>query len=161
MRLLATAFWCTAILAALASCRQAGDDRNAGAGGRPLLLLDEDGASPAAQGADNSRCHVCHLNYLDEKLAADHARAGIGCAGCHGPSDEHIADESWASGGNGTAPDIMYPREKVNPFCSGCHAKDKINLPQHKEFLAGAPPEKHCTDCHGSHRLHERKCKWK
>ena len=31
------------------------------------------------------------------------------------PSDAHIADESWASGGNGTAPDIMYTRDKINP----------------------------------------------
>ena len=36
---------------------------------------------------------------------------------CHGVSDAHIADESWASGGNGTAPDIMYPRDKINPSC--------------------------------------------
>ncbi len=162
MRLPARAFRGAAVLAALlVSCRQGGEDRKAPAGKEPLLLLDDDGGAAAGPGADNSRCHVCHLNYIEEKLAVDHARAGIGCAKCHGPSDEHIADESWASGGNGTAPDIMYPREKINAFCLGCHPKEKIDLSQHKEFLAGASKEKYCTDCHGEHRLHERKCKWK
>jgi hypothetical protein len=162
MRLPAFAFWGPALLAALlASCRQAGGDREARAGKEPLLLLSDDGKSAAGPGADNSRCHVCHLNYIDEKLAVGHARGGIGCAKCHGPSDAHIADESWSSGGNGTAPDLMYPREKINPFCWDCHPKNKIDLAQHKEFLAGKSKEAHCTDCHGEHRLHERKCRWK
>jgi hypothetical protein len=32
---------------------------------------------------------------------------------------------------------------------------------EHKAFLAGTAKEKYCTDCHGEHRLLERKCKWK
>ena len=128
----------------------------------PLLLLDDEpdeGLSSESM-ADNSRCFVCHVNYMQEKIAVTHAGQNMGCAYCHGESDEHIADESWASGGNGTAPDIMYPRDKINPFCMGCHTKDKIDTEQHKPLFAGNE-EKFCTDCHGEHRLTNRKCKWK
>ena len=111
--------------------------------------------------ADNNRCFVCHLNYVQESIAVVHATANIGCTGCHGNCDAHIADESWASGGNGTAPGIMYPREKTNLFCMGCHPKDKMSAARHAAFLAGTAKETYCTDCHGKHRLAQRKCKWK
>jgi hypothetical protein len=128
----------------------------------PLLLLeDEPQANQSdAPKADNSRCFVCHVNYMQEDIAVTHARANIGCAGCHGESDEHIADESWASGGNGTAPDTMFPKPKINPFCMGCHNKDKIDADQHKPLFANIETTV-CTDCHGKHRLEVRKCKWK
>ena len=128
----------------------------------PLLLLDDEPGAGQSDGpqADNSRCFVCHINYMQEDIAVIHARANIGCAACHGESDEHIADESWASGGNGTAPDIMYPPAKINPFCMGCHTKDKIDTEQHKPLFANFE-KMVCTDCHGSHRLEVRKCKWK
>ncbi len=129
----------------------------------PLLLLDDapDVKTSADQEADNSRCQVCHLNLVQEELAITHARANVGCARCHGASDAHIADESWASGGNGTAPDLMYLKAKVNPLCLGCHTQDKISADRHKDFLAGNTPEKYCTDCHGKHCLPIRKCRWK
>ena len=129
----------------------------------PLLLLDDDPDedSSTESMADNSRCFVCHINYMQEDIAVTHARVNMGCANCHGESDEHIADESWASGGNGTAPDIMYPLAKINPFCMGCHHKEKIDTEQHKPLFAGTIKEKYCTDCHGDHRLTNRKCKWK
>ncbi len=129
----------------------------------PLLLLDDDPDedSSTESMADNSRCFVCHINYMDEDIAVTHARANMGCADCHGNCDEHIADESWASGGNGTPPGIMYPLSKINPFCMGCHPGDKIDTEQHKPLLAGTVKEKYCTDCHGNHRLTQRKCKWK
>ena len=126
----------------------------------PLLLDDEGADDMAVVGADNSRCHVCHVNYLDEDISVKHAKADMGCKDCHGESDEHIADESWASGGNGTAPDRMFPKDKINPFCMECHPKDKLKVPQHKKIIAGES-EKVCTDCHGKHRLPSRKCKWK
>lgn len=128
----------------------------------PLLLLDDEPDAEQSDGpqADNSRCFVCHVNYMQEDIAVIHARANIGCGGCHGESDEHIADESWASGGNGTAPEIMYPRPKINPFCMGCHPKDKIDADQHKPLFANIENTV-CTDCHGKHRLQVRKCKWK
>ena len=130
----------------------------------PLLLLDdgqEKFVPPTGPVADNSRCYVCHMNYMQEELAVDHAEANIGCADCHGNCDEHIADESWSWGGNGTPPGIMYPRPKINPFCSECHPKEKIDPEPHKSFFAGAAKEKYCTDCHGDHRLGKRQCKWK
>ena len=128
----------------------------------PLFLLDDEPEenSSSESMADNSRCFVCHINYMQEDIAVTHARQGMGCANCHGESDEHIADESWASGGNGTAPDIMYPLEKINPFCMSCHKKEKIDTEQHKLLFADNN-DKYCTDCHGDHRLTKRKCKWK
>ena len=130
----------------------------------PALLLDDDPTADAEAGpmADNSRCFVCHVNYMQEELAVRHAKANMGCANCHGPSDAHIADESWASGGNGTAPDVMYPKDKINPSCMACHPKEKIDTPQHAPLFAEAAGErKVCTDCHGNHRLPQRRCKWK
>ncbi len=130
----------------------------------PLLLLDdseEELVQPTGPVADNSRCFVCHINYTYEDIAVTHARANMGCAHCHGECDEHIADESWASGGNGTAPDIMYVRPKINPFCMGCHKKDIIDTEQHEPLFADTAEKKVCTDCHGKHRLENRKCKWK
>lgn len=129
----------------------------------PLLLLDQ-GMEPGAPGqgsADNSRCLVCHLNFATEKLTTVHARARIGCEKCHGASDAHIADESWASGGNGTAPDIMFTKEQINPFCLDCHVRARLEIEAHKPFFAGTSREKYCTDCHGQHRMAQRKCKWK
>ena len=128
----------------------------------PLLLLDDgpDVGLPVGSGADNSRCYVCHMNYVQEDIAVVHARADIGCASCHGESDEHIADESWASGGNGTAPDTMFPKPKIVPFCMRCHPKDKIDTVQHRPLFANMG-KMVCTDCHGQHRLAVRKCRWK
>jgi hypothetical protein len=129
----------------------------------PLLLADaeEEYAPPSGPVADNSRCHVCHITYVREDISVIHARANIGCGDCHGDCDAHIADESWAWGGNGTPPEIMYPAAKINPFCMGCHPEDEIDTDQHRDFLSGIAEEKHCTHCHGDHRLACRKCKWK
>jgi hypothetical protein len=129
----------------------------------PLLLLNDsmDADRSASPTADNSRCFVCHINYMQEAIAVSHARANIGCKGCHGESDAHIADESWASGGNGTPPDVMYPRAKINAACMACHSRDKIDTEQHQVLFASTAETKACTDCHGSHRLARRTCKWK
>jgi hypothetical protein len=127
-----------------------------------LLLADEpEGGAGDESAADNNRCFVCHMNYVQERIAVAHAKAGIGCAQCHGPSDAHIADESWASGGNGTAPDIMYPRDKINSSCMTCHTVEKIGAAVHQAVLTAAPGTSACTDCHGNHRLPQRRCKWK
>ncbi|MBN2270913.1 MAG: hypothetical protein JXN61_09885 [Sedimentisphaerales bacterium] len=127
----------------------------------PLLLDDPAAGLAVADMADNSRCFVCHINYAQEEIAVIHARQDMGCAHCHGESDEHIADESWASGGNGTAPDKIYTKDHVNPFCLGCHSKDKLPEEPHKPVFADSNSQKHCTDCHGEHLLKERKTKWK
>ncbi|MGC8638831.1 MAG: hypothetical protein ACP5XB_03000 [Isosphaeraceae bacterium] len=132
---------------------------------KPLLLDDDDDAPEGpSTGADNSRCFVCHLNLKTEQIAATHARKSVGCARCHGASDAHIADESWASGGNGTAPDKMFPRDKINAFCQTCHdmsASDTKRKCKFPTLGATAAKAKVCTDCHGKHRLATRKCKWK
>ena len=130
----------------------------------PLLLLDE-GTSENSDNsirANNSRCFVCHINYMQEQLTVGHAKAGIGCAQCHGPSDAHTADESWASGGNGTAPDIMYPPEKIDPSCVACHKVDQLMASKHAEYLSGKLKDKKtCVDCHGQHHMVIRRCKWR
>jgi len=128
--------------------------------GEPLLLLDEGQGTKTDSAADNSRCLVCHLNYELEDIALVHANAGYGCAHCHGQSDAHIADESWASGGNGTPPDVMYRPEEVIPACLKCHELSKSDPECRCEFPR-LPEKKSCTDCHGTHRLKSRKCRWK
>ena len=126
---------------------------------KPLLLLDDDAEAKPEGMADNSRCHVCHVNFAKEGLAETHARAGIGCAKCHGASDAHIADESWTSGGKGTPPDKMFLPAKVNAFCATCHELGKSDAS--KCPFPAAHDKKLCTDCHGKHHLAQRKCKWK
>ncbi len=137
----------------------------AGGDATPLLLLDDEPSTNApAGGADNSRCQVCHLNFMTERLAAGHARTNIGCATCHGPCDAHIADESWASGGNGTAPDIMFPRLKIYAACIACHKPEQVfvKVEKHKPFWWSiAYQERVCTDCHGQHHMATRRCRWK
>jgi len=119
----------------------------------PLLLEDEQETGPTA---DNSRCHVCHINYSDEVLAVTHARANISCEQCHGSSDAHCGDED-----NITPPDNMFPPEKIRPFCMGCHTKEKIDIAVHKTVLAKTDhKEAVCTNCHGEHRLGYRTRKW-
>ncbi len=66
----------------------------------------------------------------------------------------------WSLPG-GTAPDRMYTQDKVNSSCMGCHPKEKIDTPQHMGILADLGGPKVCTDCHGNHRLPQRRCKWK
>ncbi|MCX6905988.1 MAG: cytochrome c3 family protein, partial [Verrucomicrobia bacterium] len=78
--------------------------------------------------------------------------------------DNHIADESWASGGNGTAPDIMFPRAKIYGACMACHKPEQVFVKNEKHqpvWWTIAYQERVCTDCHGQHRMVSRKCKWK
>ncbi len=119
----------------------------------PPLLLEDEETGPVA---DNSRCHVCHINYEDEVLAVTHAQANISCEQCHGASDAHCSDED-----NITPPDIMYPAAKIRPFCMGCHPRDKIAIAVHKGVLSETgTKEGNCTNCHGEHRLGYRTRKW-
>ncbi len=119
----------------------------------PLFLLD-DMVEAGDHVADNSRCHVCHLNFAAEKLAVIHALADISCEDCHGESDAHCGDED-----NITPPEIMYPAEKINPSCLRCHGETITKSKQHKEVLADTL-KKNCTDCHGKHRMSHRTRKW-
>lgn len=107
--------------------------------------------------ADNSRCLVCHGNYDEEGFAVHHAKHGIGCEKCHGPSDDHAGDENHT-----TPPDIMYPADKVNPACLKCHDRTKLaKLEKHLPFWDEiAANTQQCTDCHGKHRLARRTVRW-
>lgn len=127
----------------------------------PLLLLEEGSSfegsvSTDGPAADNSRCHVCHINYMNEALAFVHSRAGISCEQCHGSSDAHCSDED-----NITPPDVMYPEPKIKSFCLDCHSRDKINIPVHKSVIFDLDTkEGYCTECHGDHRLSHRTRRW-
>ncbi|MFW6170408.1 MAG: hypothetical protein ACODAD_07960, partial [Planctomycetota bacterium] len=118
--------------------------------------------------ADSGRCHVCHLNFATEKIAVIHAKEDIGCTDCHGNCDEHIADESWASGGPGTPPGIMYPRETIDPACGKCHpthdAPPREVLERWQKRCSDIKDVSKivCTDCHGRHRVNPklRKAHW-
>lgn len=123
----------------------------------PPLLLDEGDAqlvSERAQIADNTRCYVCHMNFSMEKFAVTHARAGISCENCHGPSDAHCSDED-----NITPPDIMYPQEKINPSCLQCHLNGIKNNEKHEPVLADVM-QNSCTSCHGEHKMSHRTRRW-
>jgi len=147
-----------AVAVGVVACRQGAEHE---ADEEPLLLLDDNGdtkglGEPGGPVADNSRCHVCHINYADEALAFVHARADISCEQCHGPSDAHCSDED-----NITPPDIMYPVAKINPSCTGCHSKEKIDIAVHKGVLTyTGTREGCCTECHGEHRLEHRTRRW-
>ncbi|NQU22610.1 MAG: hypothetical protein HQ567_15145 [Candidatus Nealsonbacteria bacterium] len=145
----------------------------------PLLLDDDEPLEENGTMADNERCHVCHLNFADEDIATVHAKAGMDCMKCHEDCDEHIADESWAIGGNGTAPGRMFLRKDIDAFCQKCHPEHDVSarevLAHWQKRLAKKPPplgvdpktlkpeEIVCTDCHGDHHMYleKRKCKWK
>lgn len=130
---------------------------DSGEAARLLGTSDADASAAAASGGINYRCHVCHMNYAEEKLARTHAAIGIGCQKCHGPCNEHCSDED-----NITPPTILFPRAKIVPSCMKCHADDKLaDMDKHKPALTAARKwQKVCTDCHGTHRLEVRTRRW-
>ncbi len=117
----------------------------------------------------NPFCKACHLNFDDEKLAKTHEQAGIGCERCHGESLRHRSDEA-----NVTPPELMYPKERINPTCMMCHPRQTIQqVEKHRPILeaglsvfetttpADPNAKKYCTDCHGAHhRLTVRTIQW-
>ena len=50
------------------------------------LLLDDDSPSADEAGADNSRCHVCHMNYAQEDIAVIHPKSEGGNQDVHAES---------------------------------------------------------------------------
>ncbi len=142
------------LIMTVTSCRPAAK-KNTPAEEEPLLLLEEPtGDLSAAEGADNSRCHVCHFNFAMEKLAVTHAKVDVSCEDCHGPSDEHCSDED-----NITPPDKMFPKGKINPSCLHCHGNTLKKTNIHKKVIAGTL-KKTCTDCHGKHKMSHRTRIW-
>ena len=111
------------------------------------------GAVRPAKGppADNSRCHLCHADRQDEVLAASHAKVGVGCAACHGASDEHCGDADSV-----IPPDIIVAKADIQSACVKCHTR---LTREHDPVLAGTV-KRSCTDCHGRHRLVHRTRQW-
>ena len=116
----------------------------------------------------NEFCAACHYAFGEEKLAHTHEQAGIGCERCHGESERHRSDED-----NVTPPEIMYPKNKINPTCMMCHPRHEIqHFPSHKLMLAGAKTifdsdsedagaQMSCTTCHAKkHRINVRTIQW-
>jgi len=116
----------------------------------------------------NEFCSACHYGFAEESLARTHELAGIGCERCHGESERHRSDED-----NVTPPEIMYPKDKINPTCMMCHPRHEIDrVAYHQKLLAGAktaldsPSESggrwmYCTDCHAKeHRINVRAVQW-
>ncbi len=123
---------------------------------------------PADSFVANPFCRACHLDFDEEKLAAIHESAGIGCERCHGESLRHRSDEA-----NVTPPEIMYPKERINPTCMMCHPRHEIRqVKEHQPILEAAASifetapsdahaKQHCTDCHGRHhRMQNRSVRW-
>jgi len=106
-------------------------------------------------------CNDCHMGYVGESLALTHAKAGMSCDSCHGKSRAHYSDES-----NTTPPDKMYPADKINPFCQGCHHSHDvppgkvIALWMERKSGRTDPDKIVCTDCHGEHRMKVRTIIW-
>ena len=130
----------------------------------PLLLDEPDDEAFAANteaAKENAACFVCHANYGTEFLAGRHAKANISCYRCHGESSAHQNDEN-----NITPPEILYPAEKIAPFCQKCHQTHDVSpvevITRWKERgLEKTDPEKIvCTDCHGEHRMKVRTIIW-
>ncbi len=127
--------------------------------------------SPAGTSASfvaNPFCMACHADFDGEKLAVTHKAAGIGCERCHGESFRHRSDEA-----NVTPPDLMYPKEKINPTCMMCHPRQTIPPTEsHRPILevslspvetaaSDGPTFRYCTDCHGAeHHMKVRTTRW-
>jgi hypothetical protein len=106
-------------------------------------------------------CNDCHMDYIGEPLALVHAKAGMSCDSCHGRSRAHYSDES-----NTTPPDKMFPADKIDPFCQGCHhshdvpAGKVVALWMKRKSDRTNPDTIVCTDCHGEHRMKVRTIIW-
>jgi len=129
--------------------------------GAPLLLDEPAKSADKSFLKINDACYVCHGNLRDEELAVVHAKEEIGCTDCHGQSMEHRKDED-----NVTAPEIMYPANKIDSLCRECHDKHDVPAKDVLKRWRQRCPQKTdadtivCTDCHGHHRLKRRTVRW-
>lgn len=136
------------------------DNPSADTGGPPPLVVDMDTPllldEPTEEdlvianteaAVENTACFVCHANYMNESLASRHAGVNIGCVHCHGESTVHRNDEN-----NTTPPEIMYPAEKIDAFCQGCHSTAH-DIPPKTIIIrwlerVKEKPNPSCTGCH-------------
>jgi hypothetical protein len=123
---------------------------------------------PPSSFVANPFCEACHADFAEEELVSQHKLFGIGCERCHGESLRHRSDEA-----NVTPPEIMYPKEKINPACMMCHPRYDIDyLADHRPIMeaglsifdaqpSGPNGKNYCTDCHGlKHRMNTRTIHW-
>jgi hypothetical protein len=141
-----------------------------------LLVGKEKAAAGTAESSDDANkqsasdessmayyvmCNDCHMDYIGEPLALMHAKAGMSCDSCHGRSRAHYSDES-----NSTPPEQMYPADKIDPFCQGCHHSHDVPpgkvaaLWMERKSDKTEPEKIVCTDCHGEHRMRVRTIIW-
>jgi hypothetical protein len=134
----------------------------------PAAPAKTENAAAAATFVANPFCKACHVDFDEEPLALTHKAAGIGCERCHGESLRHRSDEA-----NATPPDMMYPKERINPTCMMCHPRHTIQqVESHRPILEanlsvlettpqGGHAARYCTDCHGrEHRMKVRAVEW-
>lgn len=131
----------------------------------PLLLpcaCFRESSRPAGakdEPADNSICFECHDVYREDELTTSHAAQGVGCVDCHGSSSAHSGDLESRH-----APDIPIGRAETNATCVECHEEPGLRATGregHTALLDGTATDfRHCTDCHGEHRLAARTVRW-
>ena len=115
----------------------------------------------------NDQCYVCHMPFVEESLAAAHAKVQVWCGTCHGPSTPHIEDENIGA----TPPDIVHKRDEVDRMCGQCHDPEEhaiLTGKTRRARLAGGRKAQEeikgrkieatgvCTDCHGRHWIPPR-----
>lgn len=137
-----------AVSLCISACSQADPGGGSGAASAPRKALDR-----------NTDCGMCHMNFLDEPLSVEHARHGIACADCHGPSQAHTTDERFE-----TPPDRVFAPGEVDGYCRKCHSGRHKAEPARliERWLeaagTGVVSDKdespgRCTACHGKHRI--------
>ena len=123
------------------------------------LTVTTEGASEMPK--NNELCILCHMDFDEEEITAEHISEGITCAGCHGASVAHMHDETMMTG-----PDILYGRLEVEGMCSQCHEGHKKTeaveafreewYGRKRENGRGISKDSICTDCHGLHTVARR-----
>jgi len=152
------------------------DNEMTNAGGPPPLvvdtstplLLDEpteeqlaSAATATKAASENAACFVCHANYRTEFLVGRHAQANVGCVNCHGESSAHRNDEN-----NTTPPETIFPADKIEPFCQGCHQGHDVSPGKvvarwlERNIDKTDAGQIVCTDCHGDHQMKIRTVIW-
>ena len=147
------------LIVAAASCSLQRDNR---------IATSAVGLAKDASFVANPFCKACHVDFDEEHLVMAHKAAGVGCERCHGESFRHRSDEA-----NVTPPELMYPKERINPTCMMCHPRHAIQqVESHRPILqanlsvletpsSDEHARKYCTDCHGSeHRMKVRTIRW-
>jgi len=123
----------------------------------PEPAVAADPAAEAEREADpiwaNAACYVCHTPFVREELSKVHVEGKVTCVKCHGLSADHANDENIGA----TPPDIVFPRDEIDPLCLRCHPTHNVPAQEvvlrflERRLPATRPPV--CTDCHGRHKI--------